>query len=609
MKRSPVLLAASTAAVFCMIVLAACAKSSPGTTPTSAQSSAAGSSTTATQVVTGTTATAKPQNGGTISLIYVTEPVFDLLQLGKARPHLLSHEYLWDGDWTRGPAGGYGTKEFSWTESTYIPQDNVGVLAEKVTWSVNAEKQDVTITVAVRQGVHYALNPDSEASRLVNGREMTADDVLFCMNAFNTDPNSQDYALFPMTRDIKAVKTGPWEVKVTYPFKLFLAATMRQIGLAVIFPPEVYQKYGKAFNDIKNDVGTGPYIITDYVQGSMVSLKKNPNYWMKDPIGPGKGGQLPYIDNVKYYILTDASTREAALRTAKVDQLGGFNPDDADQMKSTAPDLVSAPAATWSEPPAYMRTDLAPFNDVKVRRALMMATDFNTINKTLYRGLGQILSWPTWKAAGYEDLYLGLDDPECPDSVRELYSYNPSKAKQLLQEAGYPNGFKTSIILTQDNVDYYSMVKDQWSKVNIDLALDVREAGSITTIAFNRSYKALFALFYAPNSTWPEQANYTNIDNWVNASMVNDPYVNEMAEKAQTAAVTDFKGAMKITKELMKYLLDQAYCIPTPRYPQTNMWWPWLKNYSGETSVGYFPGDSWVKYIWIDQGLKKQMGH
>ncbi len=564
---------------------------------------------TSTVPVSTTPSAEEPQTGGNISLVLLGEPVFDLLALGKAWPQLQSHDYLWDGDWARGKAGGYGSREFSWVESTNIPEINVGMAAEKITWEVNEADQTVTTTIVVRQGIHYALDPDSEASRLVNGREMTADDVKFCMDEFHNNPDSMNAKLFPQTRGLYVDKTGPWELQLTLPFKEHLGATMRVLGLTVIYPPELYQKYGAAFNDPKNDVGTGPYIITDYVSGSMVSLKKNPNYWKTNPVGPGKGDRLPYIDNLKYYILVDPSTREAALRTAKLDQMGGFNPETAADMAKRIPELNHVPAATWSESPAYIRTDLEPYTDVKVRRALFMATDFNAINDGLYQGLGQILSWPTWDTVEYHDIYLSLDDPECPDSVKELYSYNPEKAKQLLADAGFPNGLKTEIVLTEQQVDYYSVLKDQWSKVGIDLKLDVKEGGQIVPIAFSAAYQHLFALFYAPPSTWPEQANYSNINNWVNGAKVDDPYVEEMVAKSQAAAVTDFRGAMKITKELMKYVLDQAYCIPTPRYPQEVFWWPWLMAYSGETTIGYFPGDSWVRYIWIDENLKKSMGY
>ncbi len=593
-------------AIVLSLALIGCGEKQPATTTTTG---------TATPTPTKTTVspkpdTTKPVYGGSLSLVLGAEPTFDLLQLGKAWPHMQSHEYLWDGDWTRGNAGGYGTKEFSWSESTNIPDLNVGMIAEKITWAVNAEKQQVVTTIKVREGVKYALYSEREASRLVAGRQVTADDVKFCMDEFHNNPDSMNFKLFPQTRGLYIQKTGPWELQMTLPFKEHLAASMRVLGLTIIYPPEVYKRYGAAFNDTKNDVGTGPYIITDYVSGSMVSLKRNPNYWMKNPIGPGKGDQLPYIENLKYYILTDLSTREAALRTAKLDRLGGFDPEATDLMRKSTPNLISAPAATWSIAPAYIRTDKAPFTDKRVRRALLMATDFNTINKSLYRGLGQILSWPTWDTVAYHDIYLGLNDPDCPASVKELYTYNPEKAKALLTEAGFPGGFKTSIVLTNEErqIDYYSILKGQWAKVGIDLTLEPKEAGSIIPIAFAASYEQLFALFYAPPSTWPEQANYSNINNWVNAAKVNDPFVEQKVAESQSAAVTDFRGAMKITRELMKYVLDQAYCIPTPRYPQDVMWWPWLKGYSGEISVGYFSGDSWVRFIWIDQVMKKSMG-
>jgi len=144
--------------------------------------------------------------------------------------------------------------------------------------------------------------------------------------------------------------------------------------------------------------------------------------------------------------------------------------------------------------------------------------------------------------------------------------------------------------------------------MGIGLTLELKEFVSIIPIAFAASYEYLFALFYAPPSSWPEQANYSNIYNWVNAAKVNDPFIEEKVAESQAASVSDFRGAMKITRELMKYVLDQAYCLSAPRYPQTVMWWPWLKNYSGELSVGYFSGDSWVRYVWVDQAMRKSMG-
>ena len=90
-------------------------------------------------------------------------------------------------------------------------------------------------------------------------------------------------------------------------------------------------KYGDMTN-WKNSEGTGPFILKDYVAGSQVIMVRNPNYWMTDPIGSGKGNQLPYLDSVRCLILPDASTRQAAMRTSKIDVLSGQLWEDAGNL-------------------------------------------------------------------------------------------------------------------------------------------------------------------------------------------------------------------------------------------------------------------------------------
>jgi peptide/nickel transport system substrate-binding protein len=60
---------------------------------------------------------------------------------------------------------------------------------------------------------------------------------------------------------------------------------------------------------------------------------------------------------------------------------------------------------------------------------------------------------------------------------------------------------------------------------------------------------------------------------------------------------------------MTKYILEQAWCIPTPAGTPYNLWWPWLKNYHGENSVGFNDYYGWSRYVWIDGQLKKSMGH
>jgi peptide/nickel transport system substrate-binding protein len=557
-----------------------------------------------------------PIYGGTLTLALATDPMaafYDLFSLGSADPQQLSHNRVWDGDWTKGPAGGYGTSEVDWGEGSYIPDLQVGHLAQSISWVIDPGGKTVTTTIEVKKGIHWALDPNNQYSRLVNGREVTTDDIIWCLDQRMNNPEAMNYQFFPQQHGIHCVKTGPQEIQITHPFAIALEGFMRLFN-SVMMPPELYTRYGReSCVNWKYDVGTGPFIITDYIPSNMVTMDRNPNYWMNDPIGPGMGNQLPYLDRVKYVVIPDRSTMLAALRTGNVDQLGGFNGltlEEKTLMINQVPDLKVAQRGAGLVSPIFMRTDKPelPFSKKNVRRAMMMATDFQTINKSLYAGLGDLVSWPYRYAPAYADLYLGLDDPECPDSVRELYTYNPDKAKELLTEAGYPTGFKCTLTLTQVQVDYYSIIKDQWAKANINLELKVIEGGAVIGTAASLAYD-MIAIFFSPVFTYPEQAQYTTGTGWLNASLISDPYIDDQAKKIKETAITDFRPSMKLTKELLKYVLDQAYCIPTPAYPIYSLWWPWLKNYSGETSVGYAPGYSWVEYIWYDQALRKSMGY
>ena len=551
----------------------------------------------------------EPQYGGTITLA-VERDYWGLLDLGHGLPNLLSHTHLWDGDWAKGPAGGYGTNECLWDDMTNIFDLKTGHLAESWEFRVDSAAGTVTTVFQIRQGVHYAL-VNNEAGQIVNGRELTADDVVWNMDQLNNNTDAMNYRFFSyLIAGIHPVKTGPWEVSITHPFSEHLGNIMRLVDNGLIIPPELYETYGAdALTDWNYSIGTGPYIITDSVPANMTTLVRNPNYWMKDPVGPGKGNQLPYIERVKVAVIADLSTRQAALRTGALDQMGAFNLEDKDLMIRQCPELKWAARGGGNIQVAYMRVDQPPFDNVKVRRAMMMAIDLEEINESLYAGLGTYPSWPYYYHEAYVDLYMGLDDPICPDSVRELFTYNPEKAKALLTEAGYPNGFKVELTISQNTatIDYYSIVKDYLAKVDVDMEFRIlADIGAMMGVAQSRDYEMVVP-GVSPPATYPEQYQYTG-ESYINGSILRDSYVDEMADKARLAALTDQHAAMKITKELQPYIQDLALCLQTPRYPMYTLWWPWVKNYSGEVMIGYFLSP-WVPYVWIDQDLKKSMGY
>lgn len=553
------------------------------------------------------TPSGEPSYGGSITLSTAVDVnFFDPKDWVGGGPTLdLTNQRLWDGDWSKGPAGGYGTGETDWASSYDVRAHKRGYIAETITFEVDDASGMGRIIYKIRDGVNFALNPDSPASLLLGGRDINADDVVYSLIRVTTDETANIYRSNPNLRNISVEKTAPDEVTVTVPVHVLLEAGKRFGDSTFPVPPEVIDAYG-SMRDWENSVGTGPFMLKDYVTASSILLVKNPDYWMTDPVGPGQGNQLPYLDEVRWLIIPDASTRMAGLRSGKIEHMADIGYEDAALLDASNPELAKNPQGRFGVRPIFMNTTVEPYSDSRVRKAMMLATDLVTIHNDLYDGQGGINTIPYDYTPAYKDLYLDLEAPDCPEAVKELYTYNPDKARQLLADAGYPNGLKTTLTLINTEVDYYSIIADQWAKVGIELELNVLENGAHMSILTGRTNEHLITGAVGPPSIWPMLIILTG-QGWQNASFLDDPIINTAAEKIGTMAITDEKGAMNETRELMKHVLAQAYFIPAPSYPRYTYWWPWLMNYSGERSIGYFWVQSWPQWIWIDENMKKSM--
>ncbi len=518
------------------------------------------------------------------------------------QPLKLTNQPVIGSDWSKGPAG---SNEVDFTGPNYYGMEYYrGLLAES--WEM---PELGTYVFHIRKGVHWALNPASEASRLVNGREVTGDDVYYNFQRYLTSPRTIIRTTNPaLTAAASVAHPDKWTVTAKTPVDPGPGVVFFIQGNSFeIMPPEVIQKYGD-MTDWRNSVGTGAFMLTDFVPGSAATLIRNPNYWDTDPVGPGKGNQLPYLDKVKFLIIPDVSTRMAAIRTAKVDWVSGVLLDDAGSLKKTTPDLKYKRTLPTTPIGIAMRTDKTelPFKDKRVRQALVMATDFNSIKNQLYGGDAEIMEWPGWPQA--PELNMPPLD-KLPANIQALYTYNPEQAKKLLAEAGYPNGFKTKILVQSipTQVDLMSVVKAMWAKAGIDLELQPRESGVYTTVVAGRAYDEMlfmnnFQGAYIGNFGDLRLAQYRN------ASYINDPRVEEVFNEVQKYIIINQPKTNELLQGLYTYVLEQAWVITVPRPYQYTFWWPWIKNYHGELTVN--PSDaktSWILWVWIDQDLKEQM--
>jgi len=539
-----------------------------------------------------------PQYGGVISVVlgvpfYGFDICYTIPPL--TRPPRLTHQELLTGDWAKGPAG---TGEVSWQIDNIVPTCEVPCLCES--WEVADEE---TIVFHIRKGVHFHDKPP------VNGREMTADDVVYSIQHTGLSDLPLSWKTLYGDKNITSAEaTDRYTVVVKCP-PGSLWQRIRDVAETMpVLAPEVGGPPPGDYRDWHTCIGTGPFMIVDEVIGSALTFVKNPNFWMKDPVHPEN--TLPYVDRFNWLIIPDASTRLAAMRTGKIDQLGGQVWEDKESLLKSNPELpyvdrVSHEVGGSGGGLISMRTDLKPFDDIRVRKALSMAIDLPTLVDEYYGGQAEIFGFPIEPTKEFECMYTPLD--EVSESIRENYVYNPEKARQLLADAGYPDGFHTSILCTQGEVDLMSVYKAYWADIGVDVDIDVRERGTYQAICRAHTQEGLI-IGRGGGGDQLFREFIPGLD--ANRSMVDDPYVLDLYYNKLSKDVWDWETYCRVVKEeLSPYVMEQCWYIDPPRPVQTTFWQPWIKGYHGEGGVGSMNAPNWVMYVWVDQELKREMGH
>jgi len=506
-------------------------------------------------------------------------------------------------DYAKGPTGSAETSAMYYL----FPKRSVlrGMAIES--WEL---VDDVTLQYKVRQGIHFWNKPPA------NGREADAYDVAASMRKVWQEGyyNFYNYPLDrvfdrPLEEAISA--TDKWTVKVIA--KSGWAGTLFEktaMWPQAMWPIEVLDEEMDYFSNWRNAIGSGPFMVTDHVPMSSITYTKNPDYWGTHPLYPDD--QIPYIDQFNILIIPDASTRLAGLRSGKLDWVGAMQVaqgavtwEDGANLKDTNPELQYASRVSDYGVCISMRQDKEdlPFSDIRVRQAMNMAIDRQHILDTFHGGVGTMLNLPIAEIADLQEVFIPLED--LPADVREIYTYNPEKAKQLLADAGYPDGFKTSIVTHAPQVDLLSIVKEYFAAIGIDMELDQKEYGVYRTLGVTKKeYPELYSgsvSGYSPWwwGAWSPGGSY-------NYSVVNDANIVALRQKCEDN-YWDEATKFEIYKEGIPYMLEQAYYVPLPDPVTYTFWQPWLKLYSGELDLGYYVTYTFAPFVWIDQDMKYDM--
>ena len=580
-------------------------------------------STTVTQPTTVTTTATNPntpQYGGTLRFAWGSTLYFDPLisAIGGGTADMV-YEKLITADWAKGPEG---TNEFNFAVPWVAPQYRTGQLAES--WQIVDLN---TVTFPIRHGVNFQNKAPA------NGKELTAADVAYSYQRGQKDTRFQFYGFVEWT-DTAGLATARTTAKglgrtdaeidnwitylksVNYPFyaaKACVATDKWTVTYRILNPSNTILDdttwfFVEASDDAKyqmqdwhNACGTGPWIVSDVVADSSITWIKNPNYWMKDPIHPQN--QLPYFDKELGIIISDAKVAQSALRTHKIDFMT-VDWDIAIQMTQSNPEFLSKKIAPTGAYALFMRTDIAPFNDVRVRQAISMGIDRDAVVANYYKGNAYVDAWPVLPGLpGY------TPRDQMPADVKQLYEYHPDLAKQLLAAAGYPNGITFECNVPGDapaDIEHLTLLVEQWKTAGITVNMNVQEHGLWTSQAFSFTYKNSFY-------TWWGNTEPTSAMNYANGA---GPLIYNFSHANDPLAVQNYAAYLKITDPIaaaealrQEYLREDklVWEVPLPTRTTVTLWQPYLKGFNAEVSMGpstQMGGSSRTKFFWFDQAVK-----
>ena len=381
-------------------------------------------------------------------------------------------------------------------------------------------------------------------------------------------------------------------------------------------------------NDWHHAVGTGPFILQDFVSGSLATLVKNPNYWGHDERYPQN--QIPYISTLNVLVMPDVATSLAALRTGKIDQLDGVSLSQAQSMQKTNPKILQLTVPSAATETLDLRNDVVPFNDIKVREAMPMAMNLEDLATNYYGGTCS--PDPSTVISNYMSGW-GFPYSQWPQDLKDQYAFNVPGAKALLTAAGYQTGFTTDIVADAAgypegfktyveadaswDLNLLKFVKPYFTEIGIDMEIRIMNPAAYND--FVRLGRKHDQLAYSAGTLGRTHAPFMQLhrfqtgDAIANSLMVSDPVFDAFYPKAMAANSID--EVKQVLRDANERVARQHYAISLLTPKSFDLYQPWLKGYNGQfgATCGHMGSPQRLFFfparLWIDQELKKSMGH
>jgi peptide/nickel transport system substrate-binding protein len=458
-------------------------------------------------------------------------------------------------------------------------------------WSISDDF--LTYTFRLRKGVKFQNLPP------VNGREMDAEDIKATVALYKA-PASVTKPFYESVDSVEVIDryTVAFHMKQVEPTML---NTLSESIRGSILPRE--QTHPASLVRRPGGIGTGPFMAAgpyEYKVG--ITYKRNPDYWLFDD-----GNRLPYLDGFRVVVIPDQSARLTAFRTGKIDTGFGVVSGGVEPMRrlmGTNPTTLLQEYVFTTGGGCYpcFRLDVEPWKDVRVRRAMSLAINYDTIAQTVF-GVPPLLV-----ASLVAGLWYGADDSlktttevcGCP-----WYSYDPQRAKQLLAEAGFPKGFSTTLAFfpyDQSNIEWMELSAAYWKAIGVDAKIFSQDYTVYRANVDKGNWENLGRSFMCCGST----SIYASMGALTpggpknpQQGFINDPKITALAKEI-SASYRDEAKQRELLGQLWPYYLDQVFTTPQVSGTGKTVFAPRLRNFTTTNKIpGVHDTRGWM-WTWID---------
>ena len=369
-----------------------------------------------------------------------------------------------------------------------------------------------------------------------NGEKMTAEDVAFTIQTSCATKNNRSFFSAFDPEDTKAIDDTTVQIAFQYPFAPALAYLSASRG--GIICKKAYEEMGADAYNLA-PVGTGQFKFVSWTQSDSIVVERNDNYWNKDLI--------PSYKTIRYRIITENSVRAMELEAGGIDIAFNLSANDFDRLKEN-PDLVAIAEEGLSHQGFQLNSSTPELSDIRVREALCISLDTAAIVKAVYGDYGS-------PATGLFSSNVFAFEELGP------YKYDPERAKELLAEAGYADGFDITMSIADitNLVKMAEIAQQQWKQVGINLKIDILEQVAVTELNATGQTR-ITTTDYTTSTGDPGHSLQIYRSTWNGALQLKDEYIDEMLDKGLQEF--DNEKRIEIYHELQEYIWNYYTCIP-----------------------------------------------